>query len=160
MTTIVQAIFGLLLVLLSVGPVGHHLMLGTGGPDLIIVGLWATIWFLDLGAGIRLALICGILLDLLQFSPFGLWTLTFSVLVFALDFFRRRFLSVASLPHALAALLVMSVLSQSLFSLLSRQYDLRYSLIVILSNLILGAIVYYAAATRWKLFVWWSGERL
>jgi|GEM_PF-1247166 len=148
------------LVILTLGPIGHYWQLSFGGPDLIVIALWALTWFFGLSAGWRFALTAGILIDLAMFSSFGIWTGILALQVLLLNWLRSRVLAISSLTHALLALLSSSLAVIGIAALIYQGFALTNSVVVIVANLGLGVLVYYVIATQGRLFQRWAGRRL
>ncbi len=155
-----QFIFAVFLVSSMIGPLGHYLYRGVGGPDLLVIATWGLAWFGGQSNGFRFALIAGILMDLLSFSIFGTWTAGLLAEVVLVDWLRGRFFAASSLVLALLALALGSLPVIVLNALVSNNLVVANSAITILSNVLIGLAIYYIVAVRLRLFQQWTGTRL
>lgn len=153
-----QIVLATLLLPLVAGPLSLYLT--HGGPNLIIIVLWAFIWFTNKNNSIRFAVILGLMLDLISFNFFGYWLLQLVLLVILVDFLKSKYFDSASLLHALLGLVLMIIVNAGFTLLVSGQANGLLLITNILSSAILGAIVYYLLAVRLKLFARWVGQRI
>ena len=153
-----QIVLATLLLPLVAGPLSLYLT--HGGPNLIIIVLWAFIWFTNKNSSIRFAVILGLMLDIISFDFFGYWLLQLVLLVFLVDFLKSKYFDSASLFHALLGLMLMIIVNAGFTLLVSGQANGLLLITNILSSAILGAIVYYLLAVRLKLFARWVGQRI
>lgn len=148
----------LLAVSLSLGPVGQIALTHPVTPNLVVVFLWATTLTRGRGESLRLAIFGGLLLDLVGFSYFGLWTATSVMVVLAIDLLKVRFLESASFTNAILSLTAASLVPPLLISIVTRSFVWGEVLLAVLGNVVLGMIVYYLLAMRFKLFQRWAGQ--
>jgi len=156
---VAQLLVILIILPISYGPLGE-LTLRHGGPDLFLVATWLFAWLTDRTNALRWAVIAGLALDLLNFQRFGFWTFQLVGLAILVDYVRGRYFQVSSLAEALLALLVMTLISLLIQSLMTQQFIWPVWLIEISSNVLLGTIMYYILAVRFRLFQRWFGQRL
>jgi len=145
---------------LTLGPIGHNALSHPATPNLLIVFLWAVAWFRNRDEALRLALGGGILLDLAGSSYFGLWTASAVAVVLLIEALKLRFLETASLLHSLVALAVASLVPLLLTALLTKNFYYPEILLAVLGNVMIGFVVYYLLAMRFKLFQRWAGRRI
>lgn len=158
--TIFQVILLLILLPISFGPLGHFINLASGGPDLFLIATWLFAWLTNRNRALQWAVMAGIAIDLISFQPVGYWTAQLIVMVLLIDYLRTRFFEVSSLLEAMLTLLGISLLSLSFNTLITGQFDLLNWLISLLSNLVIGLILYYILVIRFRLLAHWTGRRL
>ncbi|HUD20604.1 MAG TPA: hypothetical protein VMQ44_00875 [Candidatus Saccharimonadales bacterium] len=155
---VLQIVLALILVPIAQGPLA--IWQSWGGPNIIIVVTWLIVWLSDREHGLYWAVIAGLLLDLLGFTVFGLWTATLVGLVLLIDYLKMRFFEASSVIQAVFVLMLALVVQEVIFYLASLQINSYYALISIASSAILGAILYYLLAVRMRLFLRWAGRWL
>lgn len=154
-------LFILLIVIgLTLGPIGQVALTHPITPNLLVVFLWAIAWFRTRESALQAAITGGVLLDLAGFSYFGLWTISTVAIVLIIIALKSRYLDSASLTHALVVLAIVSFIPLVIFSAVTKSLDITEILFAILGNVILGGVVYYLIAMRLKLFSRWAGRRI
>jgi len=154
-----QVVLVIIVLALELGPLGRQ-GTETSIPSLTIITTWAFTWFADQKTGLRWAVLAGLLLDLTGFMPFGSWLAATVLSCLLTDFLKTRFFEVSSIPLALLALAIVSLLSSLLLSLLAGSFDIFVIAGGVLMNVIGGLIVYYGLAFRFRFFQRWTGRRL
>lgn len=154
--------FALLIIILPIayGPLGHYLTLAHGGPDLFVLSVWTFTWLTDRSIALRWAILLGVSMDLLSFLPFGFWTVWLVILTLGIDYLKSRFFEVSSIIEAITALLIASGAMLAIEALISRSFQIEPIIIGLISNGLLGVIIYYVLAMRYRLFARWEGKRL
>jgi len=155
---IAQTVLALIIVPLALGP--FSLWQSWGGPNIIIIVTWLIVWMSNRERGLYWAVIAGLLLDLLGFTIFGLWTVTLVALVLLIDWLKSRFFEASSIIQALFVLVVALLVQGIIFYLASWQLNSYFALISIIASVILGAVMYYLLAVRMRLFLRWAGRWL
>jgi len=145
---------------LTLGPFGRLALTHPITPNLLVVFLWAVAWFRPSSEAIRLAIIGGLIIDLAGFSFFGVWIATAVAIVLIINALKSRFLDTSSLLHSMIALTIVSFVPLIIISITTRSLVYQSILLAVLGNVILGAVVYYLLAMRFKLFQRWAGRRL
>lgn len=160
MLWLIQLLLVLIIVPLEIAPIGRHLSLLQGAPELALIAVWAFTWFGSWGLGLRLAILMGLLLDLIGFAPIGGWTLGLILAVFVIDLLQRRFFEVSSLALALGSLLICNLGLLGIQALIHHLLAWPAILIGISSNLVIGLVLYYILAVRFRFSLHWKGRRL
>ena len=150
----------LIVVGLSLGPLGHLSQSYPFTPNLLVVFLWAVSWFGVRSQTLALAIVGGLLLDLVGWNWFGLWSVSAVAVVLIVDALKGRLLDAGSILHALLALLMVSLVAPIFLSMATGTFAIREISLVILGNVILGIFIYYLLAMRLKLFQRWAGRRI
>ena len=150
----------LIIVGLSLGPLGHLSQSYPFTPNLLVVFLWAVSWFGVRSQTLALAIVGGLLLDLVGWNWFGLWSVSAVAVVLIVDALKGRLLDAGSILHALLALLIVSLVAPIFLSMATGTFAIREISLVTLGNVILGIFVYYLLAMRLKLFQRWAGRRI
>lgn len=150
----------LIVVGLSLGPLGHLSQSYPFTPNLLVVFLWAVGWFGVRSQTLALAIVGGLLLDLVGWNWFGLWSVSAVAVVLIVDALKGRLLDAGSILHALLALLIVSLVAPIFLSMATGTFAIREITLVILGNVTLGVFVYYLLAMRLKLFQQWAGRRI
>lgn len=157
---ILQTFLAVIVVSLMAGPIAHFGLIAYGGPDLLVIGCWAFVWFANRSLALRWAVTTGLILDLVSFLPFGYWTLLLVAATMLMSYLAQHFLEASSLVQALLALLIGLITTSLLTSLATQQLVLTRFAFSIFSSLLLGALVYYVFAVRFRLLARWLGRRL
>lgn len=157
---VAQLLLVVVLVVLSLGPVGHYLNLSVGGPDLFVVIGWVLAWFAPRETSIRWALLAGLSLDALTYLPFGVWTISLLMIVLLIDYSRRQYLEPSSLIHAVVSLIFGTLISNLFLAAVTVNWDWLLVAVNLIGNLLIGLIIYYLAAVRFKFIQQWAGQRL
>lgn len=144
---------------IAYGPVGHSGLAG-GGPQLLLIAVWLYSWLSDRKSALRFALLSGIAADLLGFHRFGLLSLELVLLSLVIDLLRSRFFNIASVFEAMLTLVVVTIINAIFQAILARQFDWSVLGLNILSNVVLGLILYYILGVWLRLFQRWRGQRL
>ncbi len=155
-----QAILLLIILSLSYGPFGHYFNLAHGGPDLFILTIWAFSWLTNRDVAIRWAIMLGLGADLLNFQFFGFWTLMFVAATYLIIYLKGRFFEVSSVIEALIGLLIVNLVLVVIAALVSWTFQPEPLLIGGISNLLIGAVLYYFLVIRYRLTEQWQGRRL
>jgi len=146
----------LIVVGLSLGPLGHLSQSYPFTPNLLVVFLWAVSWFGVRSQTLALAIVGGLLLDLVGWNWFGLWSVSAVAVVLIVDALKGRLLDAGSILHAL----MVSLVAPIFLSMATGTFAIREISLVILGNVILGIFIYYLLAMRLKLFQRWAGRRI
>ena len=150
----------LIVVGLSLGPLGHLSQSYPFTPNLLVVFLWAVSWFGVRSQTLALAIVGGLLLDLVGWNWFGLWSVSAVAVVLIVDALKGRLLDAGSILHALLALLIVSLVAPIFLSMATGTFAIKEISLVILGNVTLGIFIYYLLAMRLKLFQRWAGRRI
>lgn len=157
---IFQIILLLVLIPIAFGPLAHYLNLPYGGPDLFLITTWLFSWLTNRDRALQWALMAGLTIDLLSFQFVGFWTIQLVTMVLLIDFLRSRLFEVSSLLEAILTLLIVSLLSLGVNTLITGQFEFLSWLISLFANLVIGLILYYVLAIRFRLLAQWAGKRL
>lgn len=152
--------FLLIVVGLFLGPFGQLSQSVQLIPSLFVVFLWALSWFYGRNQTLSVAIGGGLLLDLTGWNWFGFWIINALAVVLVVSALKERLLDASSILHALLALTVASLITPLLLSAATRTFAVREIALTVLSNLTLGALVYYILATRLRMFQRWAGRRI
>lgn len=155
-----QLILLIIIVPLAYGPIGHYWNLAGGAPDIFLVSLWAFAWLTSRSVSLLWALMLGLAVDLVSFTPFGLWTLVFLALSLLVDFLRARFFKVSSILEALVTLVMANAVMVLVGFAITRTLLLGPILIGLLANVGLGTVLYYLLVMRFRLTERWEGRQL
>lgn len=150
----------LIIVALTLGPLGHLSQSQLLTPNLLVVFLWTRSWFGDRDQALSLAIVGGLLLDLVGWGWFGLWTLSSVLVVLMVTALKGRLLDASSALHALLGLGAVSLIAPLLLSATSGTFAIGEIILVTLGNALLGLAVYYLLAMRLSLFQQWAGRRI
>lgn len=150
----------LVVVGLTIGPFGHLAQSAPMTPNLLVVFLWAMSWFRGRDQTMALAIGGGLLLDLVGWNWFGLWTISAVAVVWVINSLKGRLLATSSILHALLALAVVSLIAPLLLSIATGTIDVKEVVLVVLGNVSLGLIIYYLLAMRLRMFQRWAGRRI
>ncbi|MCR4277450.1 MAG: hypothetical protein NUV80_02530 [Candidatus Berkelbacteria bacterium] len=150
----------LIIVGLTLGPFGHLSQSHPFTPNLLIVFLWAISWFNARSQTLALAIVGGLLIDLVGWNWFGIWTVSAVAVVLIINALKGRLLEAGSILHALLALAIVSLVAPFLLSVATQGFAIKEIGLVILGNVTLGAVVYYLLAMRLSLFQRWAGRRI
>lgn len=150
----------LLTVSLMLGPIGRLTLSTQYVPDLILIFLWATALLTARNYSLKFALIAGLIVDIVMFTFFGIWTISYVLVVLLIDAAKQRYIDVGSPIHAIVALIVVSIIPLISMSIINGSFDLRSMGVKILANAIFGGITYYLLVKRMKLLQRWTGRRL
>lgn len=150
----------LVVVGLTIGPFGHLAQSAPMTPNLLVVFLWAMSWFRGREQTLALAIGGGLLLDLVGWNWFGLWTISAVAVVWVISLLKGRLLATSSILHALLALAIVSLIAPLLLSIATGTIDVKEIILVVLGNVLLGLIVYYSLAMRLRMFQRWAGRRI
>ena len=145
---------------LMLGPFGHLAQSSGLTPNLLAVFLWADTWFRTGRGTLALAIVGGLLLDLVGWSWFGLWTVGAVAIVLIINALKSRLLDASSILHALLALALVSLITPFELAVVGRNFALGNLALGVISNVGLGIVVYYLLATRWRMFQRWTGKRI
>ncbi len=145
---------------LTLGPLGHLSQFYRLTPSLLVVFLWARSWFGDRSQTLALAIVGGLLLDLVGWNWFGLWTVSAVAVVLVVSTLKGRLFDASSIFHALLALSAVSLMTPLLLSLMTKTLAVKDIALVISGNVVLGTAVYYLLALRLKMFQRWTGRRI
>ncbi len=154
-----QVLLGLLVIVLEYGPIGRQ---GTSGiaPMLSVLGAWGFTWFGNRSQGLRWAVTVGLLMDLISFMPFGIWTVSLVSTSALTELLRTRFFEVSSLMLALLTLVITSIFAGLIVSAGARSFDLFTLATEVVSNVFVGIIIYYVVALPFRFLQRWTGRRL
>jgi len=150
----------LIIIGLMLGPVGHLTQISPLVPNLLVVFLWSQSWFGSRASALVMAMVGGLLLDLVGWSWFGLWAIGSVCIVLVVNALKERTFEEGSILHALIALSIVSLITPLFLAIATRNLDLKDVVFVILGNVILGVAVYYLIAMRLRLFQQWAGRRI
>lgn len=156
----VQLLLLIVLLPLAYGPIGHYFNLARGGPDLALISVWLWSWLTDRPTSLRWALLLGVAMDLVSFLPFGLWTSIWVGLTLLLHWLKLRFFEVSSTLEALLSLLIANGVVVVIEVVISRSWPIWPMVIGVFTNTVIGLILYYLLAVRYRLFARWEGKRL
>lgn len=159
MGVLIRCILGLVIISLELGVLGRYGLTGTT-VSLSIVSAWAFTWFTDRGTALSWAIYLGLLHDLISFLPFGTWTVTFLLVVSLADFLKSRFFEVSSVPLSLLTLAASSLLASLALAVVGRNFDLWAISGSTIANVLIGLVLYYALAFRFRFWGRWMGRRL
>ena len=135
--------------------------MGDWTPNLIIITVWLFTWLSKPARAYRWAVILGLMLDLISFRFFGFWIVYLVVITALVIFLKSRFLEISSSIQAVVTLLVMSILYRAGVLILDQTIiSFKTELISLTATIILGVVLYYALAVRWRLFAQWTGRRI
>lgn len=152
---------GLLIVVgLTLGPFGHLAQSAPLTPNLLVVFLWAMSWFRGREQTVSLAIVGGLLIDLVGWNWFGLWTISAVAVVQVISLLKGRLLATSSILHALLSLVIVSLIAPLLLSIVTKTVDFKGITLVVLGNVTLGLVVYYSLAMRLRMFQRWAGRRI
>lgn len=150
----------LIVVTLTVGPFGHLSQSLQLTPNLLVVFLWGRSWFGDRKSAFAQAIVGGLIIDIVGWGWFGLWTIGMVSIVLVVNALKERLLDESSILHALFALSLVSLIVPLLLSVVLKYFVIKEIVLVVLGNVTLGAIVYYFLAMRLRLFQRWAGRRI
>ena len=150
----------LIIIALTLGPLGRLSQSQPLTPNLFIVFLWARSWFGSRDQTLPLALIGGLMLDLVGWGWFGLWTISGAGVVLVIAALKGRLLEAGSILHALLALAACSLIAPILLSATTGTFAMGEIALVILGNVATGLAVYYLLAMRLRMFQRWAGRRI
>lgn len=150
----------LVIIGLTLGPLGHLSQSHLYTPNLFVVFLWAISWFNIRSQTLTLAILGGLLIDLVGWSWFGIWTISAVAVVLIINSLKGRLLDAGSILHALLALAIVSLVAPILLSIATQGLAIKEIGLVILGNVTLGLVVYYLLAMRLRLFQRWAGRRI
>jgi len=157
---VVQIIVLLIVIPLAAGPFGRFAINHTGGIDLLVIGAWLFTWLFDRDTALRWAVMAGLVMDLLNFSYFGLSTGILITGVLLTDYLKKRFLEGSSIIQALLTLALFLLVSYGTRALFFHNYSWSGLVFTILTNLLVGFLVYYLLVFRFRLFLRWQGRRI
>lgn len=160
MRTLFLLLLAIVVISLVIGPIGHYLSFQHGAPNLIALAIWGFTWFTSKGVVYRWAVIIGVMIDLLSFSTFGLWTgsllLTSSIAIFL----KERFFEVISMFQSLLLLLIVTALVEITQAVMTSQIYFELAVINIAYTLLVGLVVYYVVVIRYRLVQRWLGRSI
>jgi rod shape-determining protein MreD len=159
MIILLKAILALLIVSLELGPLGRQGLSGVA-VSLSVISTWAFTWFTNQKNGLGWGLTLGILHDMAGFLPFGTWTATLAFVALSTNLLKSRFFEVSSVPLSLLTLGAVSLLASSILSAINRSFEPRAILISMIANVLIGFVLYYALAVRFRFWGRWMGRRL
>lgn len=151
---------GILGVILMLGPLGRIGLIHGFSVDLITIYLWALTWFYSGRLALRVAIFCGILIDMVSFLPFGIWTIGLAGQVLLIDWLKKRFFETSSLVQSILSLAASTAWLALIMSVAARGIELTPIGLGILANVAFGLVLYYVFAVRLRLFSRWAGRRL
>lgn len=160
MSRATQILIGVLLAILAFGLSGQYGANAKGTVDVSIVALWLFAWLGDKKTALSFAVILGIIFDFISFTIFGYWLLLFIGLVVLIDWLKTSFLTESSFIQSILVLALITLLSHLLTSILLSNLNYVEILISIVSNVLVGSVLYYLFAIKLKMFQRWTGKRL
>lgn len=159
MSALLQFLLAVLVLALTFGPVGRY-GLTHPAPDLTIVVLWTICWFGSFRMALIWAVAVGLIMDISMFTPFGMWTLIFTLLAYGIYYVRRRFFDSSAVWQAIVILFLATVVEELLLGALEQIWPIRLIILVAAYNAFAGLLLYYLLSYRFKLFQQWAGKRL
>lgn len=145
---------------LTLGPVSHFTLAGYGAPNLVVITIWAFVWFGNIQIAYRWAIILGLTLDFVSFLPFGFWAAVLVLLTYLTNQLKDRFFELSSLFQSLLVLGLQLVLWEIIIALSARQILTTAAIFSLFYSILFGSLVYYVFAVRYKLLQRWLGRRL
>lgn len=156
---IFQLILIILIAALDFGPLGRAGSIGFG-VGLGVIATWAFTWFGASKNALRFALLLGLLFDVVSFTFFGVWLAVFAGVHLITDLLKTRFFEVSSITLALTTLAAASLWAALIVGIAAHTLDLFSIGIGIATNVVIGFVLYYFLAIRFKFLARWTGRRL
>jgi len=154
-----QVFLAYFIVALSVGPIGRQLI-GWGVPDLALIIIWLATWFKGEVAGLRWAIIFGLVYDAIGYHVFGAYTAFYLLIVFILLFLKSRYLTESGLIQALAVLAGACFLEKLIFGLIAQSWGWSVIGLTLAWEALIGATGYLAISSRYHFLQRWTGRIL
>lgn len=147
---------------LAAGPLGR---IATNEPlatiNLAVIVVWLSGWLREDNQPWRLAILIGLLFDLVSFQGFGIWTIGLTVEVFLIKTLKARLLEVSSVAHAALSLLIVTIFVESWLLLITRvTTGVTILAVNTLLTVIVGLLGYRLLGRGWQTFARRSGQRL
>ncbi len=149
----------LLIVFLDFGLLGRQLT-STFSLGLGVLATWAFAWFSDQKSAFRFAVLLGLFFDLVSFMGFGTWLVAFCGAYLITDLLKSRFFEASSISLSLATLALASGWAAFVLGVSARAFDVMAVFGGVATNVLVGFVVYYFLAIRFKFFQRWRGRRL
>lgn len=150
----------LLEAILLYGFIGANFALNAINIEIAVVTAWLIAWLFNIRLAIFWAVAMGAILDIVGFGFFGLNILKLMLTVGLIFFLKGKYLSVSSFLHSVISLVLSCVLIILLDQLINGSFDIIKLLFSSLYSSILGLILYYFLAIRFKFFQKWAGSAI
>lgn len=160
MRTFFLLLLAIIIVSLIFGPIGHYLSFQHGSPSLIALTIWGISWFGSKEVAYRWAVILGVIIDLLSFGTFGLWTGSLLIISLISTILKERFFEVISMFQSLLLLFIVTILIEIAQAIMTTQIYLELAIINIAYTLLVGIVVYYVVVIRYRLVQRWLGRSI
>lgn len=148
-----------IIVPISFGPLAR-VGLNHAVPDFFLIVVWLFAWLTDRATALRWAVLSGLIVDALNFHLFGLWLVTYCVIVFVIDYLKNRYFDVLSLVQALVCLVGANVIVLVVDYISGGNFIWRSALFSVIYNVVIAMFLYYLLATRFNLFARWRGKNI
>lgn len=129
--------------------------------NLAVIVVWLTAWLREDNQPWRLAIIIGLIFDLVSFQTPGVWTVGLVGEVWLIKTLKAHWLEVASFAHAAASLAGATLLVESWLMLAAKTWS---GVVILAANatltVIIGLIGYRLLGRGWQTFARRSGQRL
>lgn len=145
---------------LTLGPISHIAITGSGAPNLVIITIWGFVWLTNIEIAYRWAIILGLIFDFVSFLPFGFWTALFTIITYITNQLKNRFFELSSVSQAIFVLIIQLVIWEVVTSAVAGQMSIGKSIFSLFYSTVLGLLVYYIFAVRYKLLQRWLGRRI
>ncbi|MBI4948282.1 hypothetical protein HY844_01865 [Candidatus Berkelbacteria bacterium] len=156
----VLIILALLETIILFGFIGSNFALSGISIELAVITTWLISWLYNFRTGIFWAVTMGALLDIIGFGFFGVNLIKLLLVVGIIFFLKGKYLSVSSLLHSFISILLSCVIAVLLDQIVIGNvnfYTLGFSS---LYSSVVGFLIYYFLAVRFKFFQRWAGNRI